>query len=173
MATADKTYTIPLHAGLLRTPRYKRAKKAVGIIKAYILRHSKTTDVKLGKYLNLKLWEHGIKNVAHKVRVTTTKNDKGAVVVELVGAPKEVKVEPKKKAETPSEKIAEKMQEVKAKKETEKSAGAKDSKQEKNQPKPAAPSTKTTPTDTTSTTKSVPPNTNKENSPAKEQKAAP
>jgi ribosomal protein L31E len=59
-------------------------------------------NIKLGKYLNLELWKHGIKNPPSRVKVNVTKDDKGVVTAELFGTPKEEKkVEaPKKKAET-------------------------------------------------------------------------
>lgn len=97
MAASERTYTIPLRAGVMKTKKYKRAKKAVSIIKEFIIRHSKSSDVKIGKYLNLKLWEHGIRNVPGSVKVDAVKDDKGTVKVELFGAPKEVKKEEGKK----------------------------------------------------------------------------
>ncbi len=93
MAASEKTYTIPLRKGVMKSREYKRAKKAVSIIKAFITRHSKSSDVKIGKHLNLKIWEHGIKNVPCRVKVDAVKDDKGTVTVELFGAPKEVKKE--------------------------------------------------------------------------------
>ncbi len=81
----------------MKTKKYKRAKKAVSIIKEFIARNSKSSDVKIGKYLNLKLWEHGIRNVPGSVKVDAVKDDKGTVKVELFGAPKEVKKEEGKK----------------------------------------------------------------------------
>ena len=91
------TYNIPLRSEILKVPKHMRAQKATKAVKAYLIKHSKTTDVKLGKYLNLKLWEHGMKNPPKTVKVDTTKDDKGMVRAELFGAPKEVpKEEPKK-----------------------------------------------------------------------------
>lgn len=93
MAASERTYTIPLRKGVMKSREYRRAKKAVSVIKDFIIRHSKSSDVKIGKHLNLKLWEHGIKNVPCRVKVDAVKDDKGTVTVELFGAPKEVKKE--------------------------------------------------------------------------------
>ncbi len=93
MAASERTYTIPLRKGVMKSREYRRAKKAVSVIKDFIIRHSKSSDVKIGKHLNLKLWEHGIKNVPCRVKVDVVKDDKGTVTVELFGAPKEVKKE--------------------------------------------------------------------------------
>ncbi len=100
MAAIERTYTIPLRREWLKSVKYKRAKKAVRAICDFLMRHMKITereDIKIGKYLNLELWKHGIKNPPSRVKVNVTKDDKGVVRAELVGAPKEEKkVEAKK-----------------------------------------------------------------------------
>src|SRR3989344_5815084 len=84
----ERTYTIPLSRELLKVPAYKKAEKVL-----------------VGQHLNMKLWEHGIKNPPKNIKVTTTKDDKGVVRVELFGAPKE---EPKKESKVkPAKKIVE------------------------------------------------------------------
>lgn len=85
MATVERTLTINLRKEILKVPRYKRAKKAVKAIREYLQQHMKVTEenVKIGKYLNLKIWEHGIKNPVHKITVLAKKDDKGIVTAEL------------------------------------------------------------------------------------------
>lgn len=101
----ERTYTIPLSRELLKVPAYKKAKKAVRTVQAFIRKHMKAEKVLVGQHLNMKLWEHGIKNPPKNVKVTTTKDDKGVVRVELFGAPKE---EPKKESKVkPAKKIVE------------------------------------------------------------------
>jgi large subunit ribosomal protein L31e len=104
----ERTYTIPLRSEWLKSVKYKRAKKAVRAIKEFLIRHMKAADmdsVKIGKYLNLDLWKHSIKRPPSKVRVIATKDDKGIVWAELVGAPKdEKKAEAPKKGAKPAEK---------------------------------------------------------------------
>ncbi len=96
----ERNYIIPLRRETLKAPSYRKAKKAVTAVREFISKHMKSSDIKIGKYLNLKIWEHGIKNPPHKVKVTSTKDDKGRVFVELAGAPKEeLKIGEKKKAE--------------------------------------------------------------------------
>lgn len=108
----ERTYTIPLRSEWLKSVKYKRAKKAVRAIKEFLIRHMKAADmesVKIGKYLNLDLWKHSIKRPPSKVRIVATKDDKGIVWAELVGAPKdEKKVEAPKKAPAKKEASAEK-----------------------------------------------------------------
>ncbi len=98
MAAIERTYNIPLRKDFLRAPRYKRAKKAVSALKLFLQRHMKSDDIRIGKHLNKKLWEHGIKNPPHHVKVNVLKEDDGTVRAELFGAPKEEK---KAKQRTP------------------------------------------------------------------------
>jgi ribosomal protein L31E len=114
VTTPARIYNIPLRKAGLKTQRHKRANKAVSTVRDFVIKNSKSSDVKIGKHLNLKLWANGIKNVPNRIKVDAIKDDKGTVTVELFGAPKEAKVEAKKKAaETPAEKIAEKIQAMK------------------------------------------------------------
>src|SRR3989338_4342680 len=113
MATLERTYTIPLRRETIKTPRYKRAKKAIAALKQFGERHLKTTDIKLGKYLNMKVWENGIKNTPHSVKVTAVKDDKGTATMELFGAPKEEKKETAKKEKATESKKTEKTETIK------------------------------------------------------------
>ena len=51
MATV-RTYTVPLRKEWLKVPKYKRAKKAVTALKQFLVKHMKSENVKLGKYVN-------------------------------------------------------------------------------------------------------------------------
>ncbi len=94
----ERTYIVPLRREWLKVPKYKRAKKAATALRQFAAKHMKAEIVKIGKYINLELWKHGIKNPPHKVKVICTKDDKGIVFVEMVGAPAEkAKVEKKAK----------------------------------------------------------------------------
>lgn len=112
----ERTYNIPLRKEFLKVPRYKRAKKTVSALRKFLMRHMKAEikDVKIGKYANLKIWERGIKNPPHHIKVNVKKDDEGKVFAELVGAPEE-KIEIKK-PEIKEEKKEEK-KEVKEEKE--------------------------------------------------------
>lgn len=82
--TLERTYNIPLRKEWLKTPGYKRAKKAVAAIREFTSKHMKVTEVKLGQNLNRLIWERGIKNPPHHVQVNIKKQDDLAMV-ELVG----------------------------------------------------------------------------------------
>ena len=122
----ERTYNVPLRREFLKAPKWNRTKKAVSAVKKFISKHMKSDDVRLGKYLNLELWKHGIKNPPHHVKVECKKDDKDVTRVEIVGAPVEKPKEDKKgkkKETTPEAKIEEKTEKKKTtikKKEAEK-----------------------------------------------------
>jgi len=129
MARLERTYTIPLRQEYRKAPRYKRAARAMSALQAFLLKHMKGTDVKIGKYLNEEVWKDGIKNPPHKVKVTAFKEDDSVVKAELFGKEYvEKKVE--KKDDKPQGKLQEKLAELK---ET-----AKDEKKEEKPSKPSA-----------------------------------
>ncbi len=92
----ERTYNVPLRRDFLKAPKYKRAKKAVSALKAFLVKHMKSDDVRIGKYANLKIWENGIRNPPHHIQVIAKKDEKGVVKADLVGAPVEKLPEPKK-----------------------------------------------------------------------------
>src|SRR3989338_8312609 len=95
----ERNYNIPLRIATLKSAFHKKAKKAISTVKIFISKHMKTKKVRIGQFLNLKIWEHGMRNPPNLVKVTATKDDKGVVFVELVGAPKpQPKVEETKKS---------------------------------------------------------------------------
>lgn len=105
----ERVYNIPLRREWLKVPRYKRAKKAVTALRQFLAKHMKADikNIKIEKYVNLKIWEHGMKNPPHHIKVVAKKDDAGIVKAELEGAPVEEKKElPKKipkKEEKPKE----------------------------------------------------------------------
>ena len=52
----ERTYNIPLRRGFIRTPAYKKAKKAVTTLKEFVGQHMKVEEVKVGPELNKKIW---------------------------------------------------------------------------------------------------------------------
>lgn len=89
MAAVERTLTINIRKAVIKVPRYKRAKKAVTAVREHLRQHMKAAaeSIRIGKYLNLKLWEHGIKNPIHKITVVAKKDDKGVVTAELPNIP--------------------------------------------------------------------------------------
>ena len=87
MEKTSRVYSIPLRKEFRKVPRYKRAKKAVFAVKTFLAKHMKSdiAQVKIGKFLNLKLWENGIKNPPAKVAIHVEKEEDGVIKAELFG----------------------------------------------------------------------------------------
>lgn len=111
----EKLFTFSLRKEFSKAPNYKRTKKAVTALTELIARHMKVdiNNVRLGKHLNLKLWEHGRKNPPQKIQVKSIIRDNKAYV-ELPNAQfEELKVGDKKKEEKHEETKAEAKEEQK------------------------------------------------------------
>jgi large subunit ribosomal protein L31e len=134
----ERTYIIPLRKEWVKSQRYKRAKKAMTAVKEFLAKHMKSEKIKIGNALNLKIWERGIKNPPHKIKVSIVKEDDGTVKAELFGFKyKEVKVETKKKEKTKKEELMEKIAgKPKAEKKEEKTEEAKEAKPKKQKKTP-------------------------------------
>lgn len=94
----ERTYTIPLRKDVLKAPRYKRAEKAVRVIRAFLAKHMKVAErdinkIKLDPWLNRALWIRGIKKPPYKITVKVTKDAEGNVKVEFISLPAKYKVE--------------------------------------------------------------------------------
>lgn len=113
----EREYVVPLRRGFLNVPRYRRAKKAIRVLKEFMVRHMKIRDRDLGKvkidgYLNNEIWFRGIKKPLNKVKVRVKKID-GVVYVELAEESEVVKFA--KAREEKRKKKAEKIKEKKPK----------------------------------------------------------
>lgn len=97
----ERTYIVPLRREFQKAPNWYRTPRAVKALRAFILRHMKAKElaqVKLGSFLNAKLWERGIMNPPHKVKIECIKDEDGMVTAELFGAPKQKALGEKKSA---------------------------------------------------------------------------
>ena len=149
----EREYIIPLRRKCLKTARYRRAKKAIRVLKEFLARHMKVEErdlnkIKIDKWLNNEIWFRGIKNPPAKIKVKAKKFDSGVVEAELAEFPEKIKwkIEKEKKLEKAEKKLEkaekkevqekEKNTEEKAEKEKEKAsveAGLKEQKKEARQ----------------------------------------
>jgi large subunit ribosomal protein L31e len=113
MATPDRTYTINLRKDLTECPRYRRTKKAMSLIKLFVIRHMKVEEVKVGDELNRHLWSQGIKNPPrrftvsiHKEGTTAYVNLEGHDPKLMKGLTKEAKEKVKKETEKKEKQLA-------------------------------------------------------------------
>ncbi|RJQ16940.1 50S ribosomal protein L31e [Candidatus Woesearchaeota archaeon] len=81
----ERSYTVPLRRGFVKVPKYKRAQKAMATLREFMAKHMKSDDIKIGPELNKKVWDNGMRNPPHHVKVTAKKDDEGIVRVELAG----------------------------------------------------------------------------------------
>ena len=107
----ERAYNVPLRMEFLKAPKWRRTEKAVKALKEFIAKHMKSEDVRLGRYANKLLWENGIKNPPHHIKVNAVKDNEGIVRVELAELP------PSAKRELERQKALEKGKEEKEKKE--------------------------------------------------------
>lgn len=155
----ERIYVIPLRRRYQHVAIYKKTPKAVKTIKEFLAKHMKIRDrdlrkIKLDIYLNEFLWNKGIKNPPHKIRVKAIKEkDKDGneiVRAELIDFTDKLKykkariekkhkkseeTEKKKKAEQAPAQDTEKTEETKEDK-TEKSEKEKTSEQSSKEKKP-------------------------------------
>src|SRR3990167_11203854 len=90
----EREYVIPLRRNWNKVPRYKRANKAIGTIKEFLVRHMKIRDgdlnkVKIDRYLNEFVWFRGIRKPPARIKVKARKEG-DIVKVELAEIPKEL-----------------------------------------------------------------------------------
>lgn len=80
----EQIYTIPLR-GVKVVPRWKRANKAMVIIRAYLERHMKAEadQIKIDKSINERVWERGCEKPPSFIRVRAAKYADGEVQAEL------------------------------------------------------------------------------------------
>lgn len=83
----ERVYNVPLRKEYMKVPRWKRTEKAVIALRQFLQRHMKATTVLLSKDLNEKIWEHGIRNPPHHVKVTAVKDTEGIVTAQVFGKP--------------------------------------------------------------------------------------
>ncbi|TFH30270.1 MAG: hypothetical protein E4G98_02380 [Promethearchaeota archaeon] len=77
----ERFYVIPLaKKGYERAPSWKAAKKAMIVLKKFLVRHMKPEGaVYVSQDINERIWERGIKHPPRKIRVRVTKSVDGIV----------------------------------------------------------------------------------------------
>lgn len=124
----SRDYIFNLRKGYLKSPSWRRSKKAVSVLQGLIKRHSKIENVRLGRWLNELIWKHGGKNPPSKVKVNIKvekikdeKKKTEALVAraELTELPPRAirlaKLEEEKKSKKKKEAIPEKLEETEKK----------------------------------------------------------
>ena len=83
-----RQYIIPLRKESNKSPKWRRTKKAVSVVRSFLIKHTKADKIVIGKWLNEELWENGIRNPPARVKVTVNtkkikdkKDDKKEILV--------------------------------------------------------------------------------------------
>ncbi len=85
MSDYERIYTIPLGRAWV-AQSYRRSEKAMTLLKKFVQRHMKPTEIHIDPLVNEAIWARGIRNPPRKIKVKLTKDDDGIVTVELAGA---------------------------------------------------------------------------------------
>ncbi len=100
----EKNFIVPLRREFQKAPIYARTKRAVKAVREYLIKHMKNEDVRLGRHINMYIWQNGNRNPPHKIEViadVVKDKDYEYVIAELKGKSLEElkpKKEEKKKA---------------------------------------------------------------------------
>lgn len=102
----ERVYTIPLGKAY-EVPTVKRANRAVSIVKQYVARHAKVSEVSISGMLNRYLWRGSRKHPPRKVKIKVIKEGEraNAYLAEEKLEEKKPKEEPKKPEEKAKEPV--------------------------------------------------------------------
>ncbi len=93
----ESIFTIPFYPQLNKTAAYKRTPKAIRILKAFIIKHTKADVVVITNELNEFLWERGIEKPPRKVKVRAiveTIEEEKIATIELIHEKVDVSARP-------------------------------------------------------------------------------
>ncbi|MDG6914245.1 MAG: 60S ribosomal protein L31 [Nitrososphaerota archaeon] len=82
MDELTRTYVVPLGV-VYEAPPYRRAKKAVAVIRDFATRHMKARQVSIGTEVNELLWARGIKHPPRRITLEMERDEDGVVTVSL------------------------------------------------------------------------------------------
>ena len=84
-----RTYVVPLGV-VFEAPPYRRAKKAIAVIKRFATRHMKATEVKIDSKVNELVWAGGIRHPPRRITLEMERDVDGVVTVTLPPEPEKV-----------------------------------------------------------------------------------
>lgn len=78
----ERIYTVPL-GRTYASPRYKRAEKAISILRRFVERHMKPSTVEIEPEVNKAIWSRGMERPPRRLRVRLSRDEDGTVRVAL------------------------------------------------------------------------------------------
>ncbi len=82
MEKGERVYIIPLRE-VKKTPRKKRAAKAIRYIRRFLEKHTKNENIIISNELNEEIWKNGIENIPSKVKVKVSVQEDGSLLATL------------------------------------------------------------------------------------------
>jgi large subunit ribosomal protein L31e len=89
MEELTRTYVVPLGV-VFEAPPYRRAKKAIIVIREFATRHMKAKQVSIDTEVNELLWSRGIKHPPRRITLEMERDEDGVVKVKLPPEPEKV-----------------------------------------------------------------------------------
>ena len=88
MEELTRTYVVPLGV-VFEAPPYRRAKKAIIVIREFATRHMKAKQVSIDSAVNELIWSRGIKHPPRRLTLEMERDEDGVVKVRLPPEPEE------------------------------------------------------------------------------------
>ncbi len=88
MEELTRTYVVPLGV-VYEAPPYRRAKKAVAVIKLFATRHMKARQVSIDSEVNEQIWARGIRHPPRRMTLQMERDEDGVVKIKLPPKPEE------------------------------------------------------------------------------------
>ncbi len=89
MEELTRTYVVPLGV-VYEAPPYRRAKKAITVIREFASRHMKARQVSIDSEVNEMIWSRGIKHPPRRITLEMERDEDGVVKVKLPPEPEKV-----------------------------------------------------------------------------------
>ncbi len=84
-AVEERLMVVPL-ARARYAVRWRRAEKAIRLLREHVARHMKAKEVKLSQEVNEAIWSRGAQKPPRRLAVKAVKDEEGVVWVHLQGA---------------------------------------------------------------------------------------
>ena len=86
MEELTRTYNVPLGV-VYEAPPYRRAKKAITVIREFTIRHMKARQVSIDSEVNELIWARGIRHPPRRITLEMERDEDGIVKVKLPQEP--------------------------------------------------------------------------------------
>lgn len=78
----ERIYTVPLGRAYA-SPKYRRAERAISILRRFIERHMKPSSIEIDPKVNEAIWSRGMERPPRRLRLRLSRDEEGTVRVAL------------------------------------------------------------------------------------------